>query len=156
MTPRATNGNHVPPQASTVPSTPTTPAPSNSGAYPVFIYSSLHLSSYIENISYLSLMMLHNAKFICIKTEALKWFAGADSTSTLDKIESTSRTVKGAQAVGQDRGAIAHILHPFRNLHAKGTSAFARQGFLSAFVTIVNVCLEILFAECYAFFEFLD
>ena len=91
-----------------------------------------------------------------IRTKALKWFAGADSTSTLDKIESTSRTVKGAQAVGQDRGAIAHILHPFRNLHAKGTSAFARQGFLSAFVTIVNVCLELLFAKCYAFFEFLD
>lgn len=52
--------------------------------------------------------------------------------STLDKIESTSRTVKGAQAVGQDRGALAHILHPFRNLHAKGTAAFARQGYTSS------------------------
>jgi hypothetical protein len=54
--------------------------------------------------------------------------AGAEVMSTLDKIESTSRTVKGAQAIGQDRGALAHILHPFRNLHAKGTAAFARQG----------------------------
>lgn len=61
--------------------------------------------------------------------------AGVDVVSTLDKIESTSRTVKGAQAVGQDRGALAHILHPFRNLHAKGTAAFARQGFSSSLVS---------------------
>lgn len=116
----------------------------------MFTYSSLHLSlSFINDVARCQVHLY-------IKFEALKWFAGADSTSTLDKIESTSRTVKGAQAVGQDRGAIAHILHPFRNLHAKGTSAFARQGFLSAFVTVVNVCLEILIAECYAFFEFLD
>ncbi len=59
--------------------------------------------------------------------------AGSEATSTLDKIESTSRTVKGAQAIGQDRGALAHILHPFRNLHAKGTAALARQAHVDQF-----------------------
>lgn len=59
--------------------------------------------------------------------------AGSEATSTLDKIESTSRTVKGAQAIGQDRGALAHILHPFRNLHAKGAAALARQAHVAQF-----------------------
>jgi len=47
--------------------------------------------------------------------------------SVLDKIESNSRTVKGAQATGQDRGALAHVLHPFRNFNIKGTAGLARQ-----------------------------
>ncbi|CAM6128762.1 unnamed protein product [Calypogeia fissa] len=53
--------------------------------------------------------------------------ATASESSVLDKVEATSRTVKGAQAVGQDRGALAHILHPFRNVHMKGTAALASE-----------------------------
>ncbi|BBN17969.1 fused [Marchantia polymorpha subsp. ruderalis] len=51
----------------------------------------------------------------------------AAEMSVLDKVEFTSRTVKGAQVVGQDRGAVAHILHSFRNLQIKGTAALSRQ-----------------------------
>ncbi|KAL2612342.1 hypothetical protein R1flu_024034 [Riccia fluitans] len=51
----------------------------------------------------------------------------AAEMSVLDKVEFTSRTVKGAQAVGQDRGALAHVLHAFRNLQIKGTAALSRQ-----------------------------
>ncbi|KAG0575230.1 hypothetical protein KC19_VG328700 [Ceratodon purpureus] len=70
--------------------------------------------------------------------------SGAEVMSTLDKIESTSRTVKGAQAVGQDRGALAHILHPFRNLHAKGTAAFASEQASSAASQALRVLSNLL------------
>ncbi|XP_024540198.1 serine/threonine-protein kinase TIO isoform X1 [Selaginella moellendorffii] len=43
--------------------------------------------------------------------------------SVLDKLEASSRTAKGANAICQDRGAFAHVLHPFRNFNSKGTAA---------------------------------
>ncbi|KAI5058935.1 hypothetical protein GOP47_0025254 [Adiantum capillus-veneris] len=48
-------------------------------------------------------------------------------TLILEKIETTSRTSKGAQAIGQDRGAVAHILHPLRNFNVKGTAALSNE-----------------------------
>ncbi|KAL3683437.1 hypothetical protein R1sor_001459 [Riccia sorocarpa] len=51
----------------------------------------------------------------------------AAEMSVLDKVEVSSRSVKGAQAVGQDRGALAHVLHAFRNLQIKGSAALSRQ-----------------------------
>ncbi|KAH7292834.1 hypothetical protein KP509_28G000900 [Ceratopteris richardii] len=45
----------------------------------------------------------------------------------LEKIEITLRTPRGAQAIAQDRGAIAHILHPFRNFNVKGTAALSNE-----------------------------
>ncbi|GLJ38435.1 hypothetical protein SUGI_0782730 [Cryptomeria japonica] len=47
--------------------------------------------------------------------------------SVLDKLESNSRTVKGAQAIGQDRAALANILHSFKNFNVKGTAVLASE-----------------------------
>eukprot|EP01018_Ginkgo_biloba_P027021 Gb_09628 [translate_table: standard] len=47
--------------------------------------------------------------------------------SVLDKLESNSRTVKGAQSIGQDRGALAHVLHSFRNFNVKGLAVLASE-----------------------------
>lgn len=33
---------------------------------------------------------------------------------TLDRLENTSRTVKGAQIIGQDNEALAHVLLPLK------------------------------------------
>ncbi|KAH9310036.1 hypothetical protein KI387_037947, partial [Taxus chinensis] len=45
--------------------------------------------------------------------------------SVLDKLESNSRTVKGAQAIGQDHGALAHVLHSFKNINIRGIAVLA-------------------------------
>ncbi|MCO5586124.1 hypothetical protein L7F22_040064 [Adiantum nelumboides] len=66
----------------------------------------------------------------CEETSGLAIEAQSTSKSDtfiLEKIETTSRTSKGAQAIGQDRGAIAHILHPLRNFNVKGTAALSNE-----------------------------
>lgn len=60
--------------------------------------------------------------------------------SVLDKLESNSRTVKGAQAIGQDHGALGHVLHPFRNFNIKGTAVLASD----QATTTVNQSLRVL------------
>ncbi|XP_024378756.1 serine/threonine-protein kinase TIO isoform X1 [Physcomitrium patens] len=70
--------------------------------------------------------------------------SGVEATSTLDKIESTSRTVKGAQSVGQDRGALAHILHPFRNLLSKDTAGLVSEQASSAVTQSLRILSNLL------------
>lgn len=66
--------------------------------------------------------------------------AANTEVSVLDKLESNSRTVKGAQAIGQDHAAIAHVLNPFRNFNIKGTSVLTSE----QAATSVNQSLRVL------------
>ncbi|KAJ7544459.1 hypothetical protein O6H91_09G079900 [Diphasiastrum complanatum] len=85
------------------------------------------MSAIADRPALLPRMTSTNAQQLQSSPKSTGDFPASISAPVLDKLESTSRTVKGAQAIGQDRGALAHILHPFRTMNTKGTAALVSE-----------------------------